>query len=449
MGAVVERVAASPGASFPKLVPTVAEREALYRFLENERVDWQAVLEPHYTATATRARAAGTVVRIAHDTSWFAFEGARAGLGPIRTTAGVQRQRGFAGHFSLAISEGEAAAPLGVVAVSSFVRQDSPVATTKELRKAKHRASKQRPRSEKESARWLSNIRLAEARLGPEVGCIHVMDQEADSFALIADLVSEHSRFVIRGAIDRRLHPRRQGVRVDHALAETTAEVFRSVRLAPRSKPRGHHKARTERIAKLKIRARQLTISKPETAQHSANKVAVNVVHVFEPKPPKEQQPIEWVLYTSEPIETAADLTAVVDHYRTRWLIEEMFKAVKTGCAFERRQLESYDALLRALALLVPIAWHLLALRSVSRGAGDTSASHLVDDVQMDVLRTLVPTANLAGRATARDVMLAIAQLGGHIRQNGDPGWMVLGRGYEDFTRAEAVWRAALVHGRK
>jgi hypothetical protein len=34
-------------------------------------------------------------------------------------------------------------------------------------------------------------------------------------------------------------------------------------------------------------------------------------------------------------------VAAVVDHYRGRWTIEEFFKAIKTGCALEARQLES------------------------------------------------------------------------------------------------------------
>jgi hypothetical protein len=33
--------------------------------------------------------------------------------------------------------------------------------------------------------------------------------------------------------------------------------------------------------------------------------------------------------------------------------------------------------------------------------------------------------------------MLAIAALGGHIKNNGDPGWLVLGRGYEDLLLLE------------
>jgi hypothetical protein len=33
------------------------------------------------------------------------------------------------------------------------------------------------------------------------------------------------------------------------------------------------------------------------------------------------------------------------DLYHRRWLVEEYFKALKTGCSLERRQVESYSAL--------------------------------------------------------------------------------------------------------
>ena len=169
----------------------------------------------------------------------------------------------------------------------------------------------------------------------------------------------------------------------------------------------------------------------------------LNVVRVFEPRPPKGEVPIEWILYTSETIDTQEALASVVDHYRSRWYAEEFFKALKTGCGFEKRQLESFDSLRRALALLVPAAWHLLAIRVVARWPTKRPASDIVDETQLAVLRVLAPDVPLTSRATARDVMLAVAAIGGHVKQNGDPGWLVLGRGYEDFQRAELVWRAA------
>ena len=40
------------------------------------------------------------------------------------------------------------------------------------------------------------------------------------------------------------------------------------------------------------------------------------------------------------------------------------------------------------------------------------------------------------------DAMLAVAALGGHLKRNGDPGWLVLGRGMHDLLVMELGWRA-------
>jgi hypothetical protein len=38
--------------------------------------------------------------------------------------------------------------------------------------------------------------------------------------------------------------------------------------------------------------------------------------------------------------------------------------------------------------------------------------------------------------------MLAVASLGGHLKSNGDPGWLVLGRGMHDLLLLELGWWA-------
>jgi hypothetical protein len=65
----------------------------------------------------------------------------------------------------------------------------------------------------------------------------------------------------------------------------------------------------------------------------------VNVVQVYEVEPPEGEEPVEWRLVTNEPMTTVGQVAAVVDHYRGRWTVEEFFKALKTGCAIETRQL--------------------------------------------------------------------------------------------------------------
>ena len=130
-----------------------------------------------------------------------------------------------------------------------------------------------------------------------------------------------------------------------------------------------------------------------------------------------------------------------VDCYRARWTIEEYFKALKTGCQFEKRQLESAHSLLNALAILAPVAWRLLLLRHLARAKERAPASDALTSKQLEVLRA-VAKKPLPSRPSARDAMLAVANLGGHIKSNGDPGWLVLGRGMHDLLLLEMGWRA-------
>ncbi len=39
---------------------------------------------------------------------------------------------------------------------------------------------------------------------------------------------------------------------------------------------------------------------------------------------------------------------------------------------------------------------------------------------------------------------MAIAQMGGHLKQNGEPGWLTLGRGWFELLGLEEGWRAAV-----
>jgi hypothetical protein len=149
----------------------------------------------------------------------------------------------------------------------------------------------------------------------------------------------------------------------------------------------------------------------------------LHAVHVTEPNSPAGEEPIEWMLFTSEKVDSYETAVAIVDHYRARWVIEEYFKALKTGCAFEKRQLTSYEGLTKALALFVPIAWQLLRLRHLSREEQSPPARHVLDTEQLLLLRALLSQRkqSLVDEPTVRDVMLAMARLGGHIRNNRAP----------------------------
>ena len=61
----------------------------------------------------------------------------------------------------------------------------------------------------------------------------------------------------------------------------------------------------------------------------------------------------------------------------------------------------------------------------------------------MRALAALKADYRLPHAPSVREALLAIAAVGGHIQANGDPGWLVLGRGFEKFLFAIQVWRAA------
>jgi hypothetical protein len=105
--------------------------------------------------------------------------------------------------------------------------------------------------------------------------------------------------------------------------------------------------------------------------------ININVVRVWEPTPPEGEEGVEWTLLTSEQIGTPEQQLAIVDHYRDRWTIEEYIKAIKSGCDFEKRQLQDYEGLVNLLAVFAPIACRMLLIRSEARRTPDAAATEV------------------------------------------------------------------------
>jgi hypothetical protein len=287
------------------------------------------------------------------------------------------------------------------------------------------------------------------------------MDREADSYVTLTRLIEAGARFVIRLCRDKTLVTDELAfpgemllfAAAEHAPVVTRRSVPLSVRPPHRSRlVRKVHPPRAERTATLQLKATRVEIRRPHRPRYKVGfpqSLTVNIVRVDEIDAPADQAPVSWTLVTTEPIETAAEIEAVVDAYRARWTIEEFFKALKTGCAYQQRQLESFRTLANALAVFSVIAWRLLLLRSVSRSNPNVAATEALTARQVRVLQQLsvmrgpgIPRVEMPESPTAQDALLAVAQLGGRLNSNGPPGWQVLGRGYESLLLIELGWLA-------
>jgi Transposase DNA-binding/Transposase DDE domain len=428
---VADRLAASPDASLPDAMRDRAGTEALYRHLESEDVTLHALLAPHLARTTERVRGAGLAFAIA-DTTAFKFTGDadREGLGPINTN-----DQGFLAHVTLAVSADGTRTPLGVLGVENWARTGKKTA--------------KRPISE--SSRWGRGMHAAQQRVG-DAALIHVADRESDIYELLAELTSTNQRFIIRAAQDRTIVPTDGNERRLFDAVRCQPIAFTTeVPLSARQK-KGNAKqdrtfpSRRSRTAQLSFAARSVTLKRPERcASTLPPELPINVIHVLELGPPVGEPPVEWVLLTSEPVATEKNISFVVDGYRARWVIEEFFKSTKTGCAFESKQLESFHTLTNLFAYVLVVAYAMLLLRAASRGGHDESAEAVLTPKQLKLLRAV--TRKLPAHPTAREALYALAGLGGHLKNNGDPGWRTLSKGWRKLLEYETGYDLALALG--
>ena len=108
----------------------------------------------------------------------------------------------------------------------------------------------------------------------------------------------------------------------------------------------------------------------------------------------------------------------------------------------EKRQNESLHALRNVVALLLPVTWRMLLLRTLAFSQGDAPAIRVITPTMLQVLCALAAKA-LPPKPTVADAMWAIASLGGHHHRRSRPGWQVLGRGLEKLLSAEVIWTLA------
>jgi hypothetical protein len=423
---VVEQLAKDPSSSLPQLFDS-AGLEAAYRFFSNPKVTPEGILDPHINATRSRCEARGDYL-VVHDSTTFSyrFDGERKGLGRIQPSKANSSQVLFA-HVSLALTADGTHQPLGIAALKTWTRGAEPTGV--------------------ERKRWEEQFRVSSAQLNGLKNAIHLADREADGYEMFRALLKDGHRFVVRCQHNRKLEASSGITKLQDQFASLSSTVDREVPIS-RRKPRRTeiyqkiYPARDVRIATLSVAAASVELLKPKKIRDGAPTLAINVVRVWEANPPPGAAPIEWLLYTSEPIETPAQQLAVVDYYRARWTIEEYFKAIKTGCDFEKRQLQDFESLTNLLATFAPIAYRLLLLRTEVARNPDQPASAVLSTDQLDVLRNR-GRLKLPAEPTVREAYLAIAALGGHIKYSGNPGWLTLARGYEKLELLVEGWTSA------
>jgi hypothetical protein len=352
---VTAALAANPEASINAAVESWSETFAAYRFFSNPRVQPEDILQPHRMATERRMRE-HPIVLIVQDTTEFDFS-AHPPEG-VRCLDATDRF-GFYEHTSLAVTPDKLC--LGVVGSEMFDRAPETIGQGRER--------KHFPIERKESFRWLTGYREAchLARTCSETQVIAVADAEADIYEIFAEIEQQTTSadFIIRARENRctpQLDTAQEGrhfCKVHDQLAKADVVSRRLIDLPATPKRRA-------RKAELEIRALSIALKPPDT-RRSLPIVTLQFVLVTEVNGPGDGTDVSWLLMTTLPIGSEAEILRVIDYYVARWTVEIYFRALKTGCQVEKIQLETRQRVKNCLAIYKIIAWRIIYLTYLNR----------------------------------------------------------------------------------
>jgi hypothetical protein len=421
---IMQRMFASPMASLKAACNGWAETIAPSRFFHHEKVIEAALLAPHQEATLQRVREQESVLVI-QDTTEIDYSSKKEleGKGPLS----VEDRQGFFAHSQYV--ETPERVPMGVWGTNIYAREPSD-------EKISH---KKRPIELKESHRWVegyrNTCRLAE--MAPKTQVISVCDREGDIYEIFLEWQKLRQQgkpaaeWLIRSCQDRCLEPFEK---------EKPGAIPTKLRTAAEQSPllgtiefdvtkhTGNKKVKGSRIKTVRkarrviqeVRAIEVMLKAPARKGAKLETVKIGVVLAREKNPPAGQDPIEWVLLTSLPVNSFEAAQRVISLYLARWDIEVFHRILKTGCRVEKLQLTEAERTKPAIVLYMIIAWRIAYVMKLGRVCPDMSCDVIFEDAEWRAVYHVVNRKPADKKPTLSEMVLMVASLGGHLGRKGD-----------------------------
>lgn len=435
------------GQPLSTLFKSASDLKRAYEFLANAKTTFEKLIEPYYKQTVENISGLPVVLAVG-DTTYLDYKkiiAKREDYGPIGNGG-----NGLILHTACAIDP-DLGQPLGLLWQKLWHRekptqpspQENPQQKKQRLQQERQ-LKKKRPIEEKESYRWVEafqqvdelfkNCHQASVSI-PKV--IHVFDREGD----IAEVFESASEMENTGVVVRAAHNR--------CLSDENLYLWEYVAAQPvqfeRQMELPETKKRSPRVATLEIRFCPVKLRVLSRLKNQ-DCFKIYAVYVREINPPPTEEPVEWMLLTTESVTTPQEANQILRWYTFRWRVEEYHKILKSGCKAESYRLAG-ESMSTLLGFLSVIASQLLRMTYLHRNCPDNPAVNVLSPVQIDVLLALTPAklkhpANL----TIDWAMRAIARLGGYLehRRKTAIGIQVLWRGWLQLESLCLGWQLHL-----
>jgi hypothetical protein len=130
---------------------------------------------------------------------------------------------------------------------------------------------------------------------------------------------------LVHRAINRYLVGRKRNVRLRHAVTRAKVRGYYDLTVPEKFIRKG-------RSTRMAIRVTSVVLDMVDSATDEPLQLPINVVDVREVGTrPRNAAPIHWRLLTNRPIESEADVAAVLHGYTQCWKIEELHRTWKSG----------------------------------------------------------------------------------------------------------------------
>ena len=430
--AAVDDLCRHPGGTLPDKLNAPSDLRAFYRLMNRPEATHEVILGSHadYTRQCIAALGPDAVVLILHDATELDYT-TKETLCPYLGQIGEGTHRGYLCHNSLAV-RADTGAVLGLTSQLLHHRANVPKKETDQQK---------RLRETRASRLWVQGAQASGAAPAG-VRCVDVSDSLSDTFEYLAYEMTHGRSFVLRAREDRRLAQPAAGQNyLDAAVESLPSQHQRELRVQKSS-------GRRARLTKVQVAWTEVLLAPPgkQLGEYEKIPLAVWAVRVWEANTPADEEPLEWLLLTNVPVESASDADERIDWYERRPIIEELHKGMKTGCAIETLKFEKIERQEPAIAVLSVVSTTLLNLRDAARvpESDKRPATEVVDAEYVEVLVHHYGN-RLGARPTILKFYMHVARLGGHQNRKGDgfPGWLTLWRGWMKLQAMVDGYRAA------
>ena len=387
------------------------------RFLRNDKVTSGEIFATASLATAERV--AGLHVLAIQDTTNLRDDGAGHSL---------------VAHPTIAV-EAEAGALLGLAHGEILSRAGG--------QKARRKA---RAFEEKQSRRWLNGAEAAADLAAAGAAQVTVVaDRESDIYEMFA-LKPEGVELLIRAAQDR-------------ALADDAGRLFAALTAQPEAgeftvslPATAGRKAREARLA---VRFCPVMLKRPSNrpaARGLPKAVPAFLVEACEIDPPSQATAAHWRLLTTHRIESFEQARWLTGLYRKRWVIEQLFRTIKTkGFDIERVIMAEQEPFEKLAASALVAGVSCLQLVQDRDGRAERPLEDVFDSADQAALEAVsiqlegktVKQKNPHPKGSLAFAAWVCARLGGWTGYYGKPGPVVMLRGLYQFRAIQHGWSLA------